>query len=56
MGVRVLGARCIYMRNLLPGLRWAVWATIYRGGFYNVTASVNILTETVVLGKPPRLD
>jgi hypothetical protein len=33
------------MGFLLAGL----WATINRGGFYNVTVSVNTLTEAVVL-------
>jgi hypothetical protein len=38
------------------GFLWAgSWATIYRGGFYNVIVSVNVLTEAVELGKPPRL-
>jgi hypothetical protein len=37
---------------------WVFWASklglIYQGGLYNMTASVNVLTETVALGKPPR--
>jgi hypothetical protein len=38
------------------GFAWARrWATIYRGGPYNVTVSVNVLNETVALGKPSRL-
>lgn len=31
------------------------WATIYQGGPYNVTTSVNVLIKAVALGKSPRL-
>ena len=38
---------------------WAFWASglglIYRGRLYNVTASVNVLTEAVVFEKSPPL-
>ena len=41
---------------MVVGLKWAYgFGLIYRDGLYNMTASVNILTEAFVLGKLPRL-
>ena len=48
-------ARGIYIMNLLSGLDGLFGPYIYRGGPYNVTTSVNVLTETVRLGQPPQL-
>ena len=41
---------------MVVGLKWAYGlGFIYRDGLYNVTASVNILTETVALEKPSQV-
>jgi hypothetical protein len=41
---------------MVVGLKWACGlGLIYRDRLYNVTASVNLLTEAVALGKPPQL-
>ena len=38
-------ARYIYIRNPLTGLDGLFRPYIYRGGPYNVTASINVLTK-----------
>jgi hypothetical protein len=50
--------RHIYIEHTI-GPRWVVWtprwANIIRGGHYSVPASINVVTEAVVLEEPPRL-
>jgi hypothetical protein len=49
----------VYILGAIYQGGWTVWAprwaSINRGGPYSMTASVNTLTEAVVLGQPPRL-
>jgi hypothetical protein len=49
----------LYIPSAISGRLWASglrgWASIYRGGPYNVTVSVNVFIEVVALEQPPRL-